>query len=107
MNQNETSKDYCKADSEQRVLFFHNNISAGQTSLLQVYRCYTDVTSMLPDLPHLTWRTLSNRNLRLAGFRTTLYSAAEFLKLVWGPPDPPRPPSPLKINSQFDDSEII
>ena len=40
MNQNEKSKDYCKADSEQRVLFFHNNISAGQTSLLQVYRCY-------------------------------------------------------------------
>ena len=27
--------DYCKADSEQRVLFFkHNNISAGHTSLL-------------------------------------------------------------------------
>ena len=67
----------------------------------------TDVTSMLADLPHLTWRTLSNRNLRLAGFRTTLYSVAEFLKLVWGPPDPPRPPSPLKINSQFDDSELI
>ena len=36
---NEKSKDYCKADSEQRVLFFHNNISAGRTSLLQVYRC--------------------------------------------------------------------
>ena len=35
------SKDYCKADSEQRVLFFeHNNISAGHTSPLQVYRCY-------------------------------------------------------------------
>ena len=34
------SKDYCKADSEQRVLFLHNNISAGHTSLLQVYRCY-------------------------------------------------------------------
>ena len=29
------SKDYCKADSEQRVLFFHNNISAGRTSLLR------------------------------------------------------------------------
>ena len=68
----------------------------------------TDVTSMLPDLPHLTWRILSNRNLRLAGFRTTLYSVAEFLKLVWGPPGPPpRPPPPLKMNSQFDDSEII
>ena len=26
--------------SEQRVLFLHNNISAGHTSLLQVYRCY-------------------------------------------------------------------
>ena len=26
--------------SEQRVLFFHNNILAGHTSLLQVYRCY-------------------------------------------------------------------
>ena len=26
--------------SEQRVLFFHNNISAGHTSLLQVYRGY-------------------------------------------------------------------
>ena len=33
------SKDYCKADSEQRVLFFHTDISAGRTSLLQVYRC--------------------------------------------------------------------
>ena len=33
---NEKSKDYCKADSEQRVLFFHNNTSAGHTSLLQV-----------------------------------------------------------------------
>ena len=32
---NEKSKDYCKADPEQRVLFFHNNISAGHTSLLQ------------------------------------------------------------------------
>ena len=30
---NEKSKDYCKADSEQGVLFFHNNISAGHTSL--------------------------------------------------------------------------
>ena len=30
------SKDYCKADSEERVLFFHINISAGHTSLLQV-----------------------------------------------------------------------
>ena len=38
---NGKSKDYCKADSEQRVLFFeHNNISAGHTSLFQVYRCY-------------------------------------------------------------------
>ena len=38
---NGKSKDYCKADSEQRVLFFeHNNISAGHTGLLQVYRCY-------------------------------------------------------------------
>ena len=38
---NYKSKDYCKADSEQRVLFFkHNNISAGHTSLLQVYICY-------------------------------------------------------------------
>ena len=38
---NGKSKDYCKADSEQRVLFFeHNNISAGHTSPLQVYRCY-------------------------------------------------------------------
>ena len=34
MAKNEKSKDYCKADSEQRVLFFHNNISAGHTSLL-------------------------------------------------------------------------
>ena len=33
---NEKSKDYCKADSEQLVLFFHKNISAGHTSLLQV-----------------------------------------------------------------------
>ena len=33
---NEKSKDYCKADSEQPVLFFHNNTSAGHTSLLQV-----------------------------------------------------------------------
>ena len=33
---NEKSKDYCKADSEQRVLFFRNNTSAGHTSLLQV-----------------------------------------------------------------------
>ena len=40
---------------------------------------------MLPDLPHLTRRTLSNRTLHLAGSRTTLYSVAEFLKLVWGP----------------------
>ena len=99
MNQNEKSKDYCKADSEQRVLFFHNNISAGQTSLLQVYRCYS-VTSMLPDLPHLTRRTLSNRNLRLAGFQTTLYSVAEFLKLVWGPPGPP-PPPPSSLENEF------
>ena len=38
---------------------------------------------MLPDLPHLTRRTLRNRTLRLAGSRTTLYSVAEFLKLVW------------------------
>ena len=37
---NEKSKDYCQADSEQRILFFHNNISAGHTSFLQVYRCY-------------------------------------------------------------------
>ena len=36
---NEESKDYCKADSEQRELFFHNNISAGHTSSRQVYRC--------------------------------------------------------------------
>ena len=36
---NEKSKDYCRVDSEQPVLFFHNNISAGRTSLLQVYRC--------------------------------------------------------------------
>ena len=36
----EKSKDYCKADLKQRVLFFYNNISAGHTSLLQVYRCY-------------------------------------------------------------------
>ena len=35
---NEKSKDYCKADLKQRVLFFYNNISAGHTSLLQVYR---------------------------------------------------------------------
>ena len=40
MAKNEKSKDYCKADSEQRVLFFHNNIRAGHTRLLQVYRCY-------------------------------------------------------------------
>ena len=33
---NEKSKDYCEADSEQLVLFFHKNISAGHTSLLQV-----------------------------------------------------------------------
>ena len=31
---NEKSKDYRKADSEQHVLFFHNSISAGHTSLL-------------------------------------------------------------------------
>ena len=37
---NEMSKDYCKADLKQRVLFFYNNISAGHTSLLQVCRCY-------------------------------------------------------------------
>ena len=37
---NEKSKDYCKANSEQRVLFFHNNVWAGHTSLLQVYKCY-------------------------------------------------------------------
>ena len=37
---NKKSKDYCKADSKQRVLFFHNNISVGRASLLQVYRCY-------------------------------------------------------------------
>ena len=38
---NGKSKDYCKADWEQRVLFFeHNNISPGHTSLFQVYRCY-------------------------------------------------------------------
>ena len=37
---NEKSKDYCKADSELRVLFFHNNISACHTNLIQVYRCY-------------------------------------------------------------------
>ena len=29
----EKSKDYCKADSEQRVLFFHNNISAVEPPL--------------------------------------------------------------------------
>ena len=28
-SKNEKSKDYCKADTEQRVLFFYNNISAG------------------------------------------------------------------------------
>ena len=28
---NEKSKDYCKADSEQRVMFCYNNISAGHT----------------------------------------------------------------------------
>ena len=35
---NGKSKDYCKADSEQRVLFFlyNNNILAGHTSPLQV-----------------------------------------------------------------------
>ena len=37
---NEKSKEYCKADSEQRVLFCYNNTSAGHTSRLQVYRCY-------------------------------------------------------------------
>ena len=37
---NEKSQDYCKADLKQRVLFFYNNISAGHTSLLQVYKCY-------------------------------------------------------------------
>ena len=40
ITENERSKDYCKADSKQRVLFFHNNISTGRASLLQVYRCY-------------------------------------------------------------------
>ena len=30
-NKNEKSKDYCKPDSEQRVLFFHNKISGGHT----------------------------------------------------------------------------
>ena len=40
MAKNEKSKDYCKADSEQLVLFFHNNVWAGHTSLLQVYKCY-------------------------------------------------------------------
>ena len=39
---NEKSKDYCKANSEQRALLFHNNISAGHTSLLQAYTCYCD-----------------------------------------------------------------
>ena len=39
-NKNEKSEDYSKADLKQRVLFFYNNISAGHTSLLQVYRCY-------------------------------------------------------------------
>ena len=38
MTKNEKSKDFFNTDSEQRVLFFHNNISAGHTSLLQVYR---------------------------------------------------------------------
>ena len=37
----EKSKHYCKPDSEQRVLFFHNKISGGHTSLLQVYKCYS------------------------------------------------------------------
>ena len=31
---NEKSEDYSKADLKQRVLFFHNNISAGHTSHL-------------------------------------------------------------------------
>ena len=37
---NEKSKDYCKADLKQTCIVFYNNISAGHTSLLQVYRCY-------------------------------------------------------------------
>ena len=40
---NEKSKDYCKADSEQGVLLFHNNISAGHYSLFR----FTDVTELL------------------------------------------------------------
>ena len=39
-NENEKSEDYSKADLKQRVLFFYNNVSAGHTSLLQVYRYF-------------------------------------------------------------------
>ena len=46
-NKNEKSKDYCKPDSEQRVLFFHNKISGGHTSLLQVYKCYCSSTVLV------------------------------------------------------------
>ena len=46
-NKNVKSKDYYKAGSEHRVLFFHNNISDGHTSLLQVNRCYCSSTVLV------------------------------------------------------------
>ena len=36
---NEKFEDYSKADLKQPSIVFYNKISAGHTSLLQVYRC--------------------------------------------------------------------
>ena len=64
---NQKTKDYCKADLKQRVLFFLNNISAGHTSLLQVYRCYwtyvaiTILQSHFRSPPHFSLQLVSQK----------------------------------------------
>ena len=75
-NKNEKSEDYSKADLKQRVLFFYNNISAGHTSLLQVYRSYwtyvviTILYYILADLIS----SLEIQRLQLAGSSSTVFA---------------------------------
>ena len=75
-NKNEKSKDYCKPDSEQRVLFFHNKISGGHTSLLQVYKCYCSSTVLVQVYKCYLGNTIVYRQCWKERFK--IYKATKF-----------------------------
>ena len=75
-NKNEKSKDYCKPDSEQRVLFFHNKISGDHTSLLQVYKCYCSSTVLVQVYKCYLGNTIVYRQCWKERFK--IYKATKF-----------------------------